>query len=179
MPVCTSSTSSSHEQQVLLGAQFTDSLYKGRGLREHTALTLNELEHDSAGRVVDLGFEVVQIACGRVVKALSEGEEVVVEAGLTGCLQRGHRTAMEGVPKGDDLAAALAVLVIAVLTCELDGALVGLCARVCEEDLAHTGCLDQCFCGLHHGCGGEQVGHVHELVNLFFDGVGEDGVIIA
>ena len=54
---------------------------------------------------------------------------------LTGCLQRGHGAAVEGVAQGDDGAAVLSVAVKAVFAGCFDHALVCLCARVPEENL--------------------------------------------
>ena len=156
-----------------------DRLDEIRVLRQDAALALDELHHDGTGRAVHLGLEVVQVTCGCIVKALGEGEKIVMKARLAGGLERRDRAAVEGVPQGDDLAAALAVLVKAVFAGQLDRALVGLCARVRKEDLAHAGGGDQRLCGLHHGRGREQVGHVHELVDLLLDGVGQNRVIVA
>ena len=55
---------------------------------------------------------------------------------LTGCGKRAERSSVEAVHEGDYVASALAVLVEAVLTCDLDCAFVGFRAGVAEEHIS-------------------------------------------
>ena len=55
------------------------------------------------------------------------------------------RVPMEAVDQRDDVVAVSTVFVEAVLAGGLDGTLIGLCARVAEEHLAHAGALAELF----------------------------------
>ena len=67
---------------------------------------------------------------------------------LTCCGERSESSAVEGVDEGDDYIplGVLAVLIKAVFSCQLNCALVSLCARVAEKDLFIA-------CGLAQLCG--------------------------
>ena len=86
---------------------------------------------------------------------------------------------MEGVVEGDDGGAAHAVLVKAVLSGQLDDALVGLAAAVGEEDGGHAGALAQLFGYFGVRLGVEQVGGVGQLLCLLADRLHPGGVTIA
>ena len=93
---------------------------------------------------------------------------------LTGGLQRGYGTAVEGVDECQHLVAALTVLVERVLTSQLDGTLVCLGARVSKEYLAaQMRLFYQLLGNLNHRLGGEQVGNMHQLVRLLVDCVND------
>ena len=86
---------------------------------------------------------------------------------------------MEGVVQCDDGGAALAVLVKAVLSRQLDEALVGLAAAVGKEHVRHAGALGQ-HCGQPDiGFGVEEVGDVGQLGGLFVHRLEPVGVAVA
>ena len=87
----------------------------------------------------------VDVAGLDVLEALVEGAEVVVEHALPGGGQGSNGAAMEAVDQRDDVVAVSTVFVEAVLAGGLDGALVGLCARVAEEHPALSGALAELF----------------------------------
>ena len=148
--------------------------------RQHAALALYKLHHDRAGHIVGLAANVVDVVRDRIVKALGEREEIVVEAILTGRLERSYGAAVEGIDERYDLVASLAVLVEGILARELDRTLVGLRTRVGEEYLAvQMGLFDELLRDLHHRFRGKQVGCVHDLVRLPGDCVDEDLVVVA
>ena len=134
--------------------------------RAHAALALHHLHDDRAGGGGH-GFEESLVIVGRGVgKALVEGAEVVVEHLLTGGSQGGQGAAVEAVHQADDLIAALAVGVEAVLAGRLHGAFVGLCAGVGKEHLVKAGALAQGFGQLAAGVGVVQVGGVLQSARL-------------
>ena len=158
------------EQQVLLAAQLLYFLDELAVERQDTALALDKLHHDSAGHVVRLGAYRLDIVGNRVIKALGKREEIVVETLLTGGLQRGYGTSVEGIDERQHLEAAIAVLVERVLTRQLNGTLVGLSARIGKEYLAaQMGLFNQLLGNLNHRLGGEQVGNVQQLVRLLVE----------
>lgn len=92
----------------------------------------------------------------RVVKALGEREEIVMETILAGRLERSYGAAVERIDERYDLVASLTVLVEGILARELDRTLVGLRTRVGEEYLAvQMGLFDELLRDLHHGSCGE------------------------
>ena len=97
-----------------------------------------------------------------------------METLLTGGLQRGYGTSVEGIDERQHLEAALTILVERVLARQLDGTLVCLSARVGKEYLATQMCLFYQLLGnLNHRLGGEQVGNMHQLVRLLIDRVND------
>ena len=66
--------------------------------RQNAALALNQLHHDGAGHIVlPLRLHDFDVVGNRVIKALGKREEIVVETLLTGGLQRGYGTSVEGI----------------------------------------------------------------------------------
>ena len=98
---------------------------------------------------------------------------------LTGGLQGGDGAAVEGVVEGDDGGTTHAVLVKAVLSSQLDDALVGFAAAVGEEHGGHAGALAQLFGYLGVRLGVEQVGGVLKLLCLLADRLHPGGVAVA
>ena len=113
-----------------------------------------------------------------ILEALVEGAEVVVEHALSGGGQGGDGAAVEAVDQRDDIVAVGTVLVEAVLAGGLDGTLVGLCARIAEEYLAHPGALAELFGQLAAGGGIVEVGGVLQLMGLLGDGLGPRHVAV-
>ena len=142
----------------------------------HPALALHRLEqHGGHGRV-DGRLERVEVVPGHVPEALGQRLERLVLGGLAGGVQRGERAAVERAVGADDDVAAPA----APLAGQLDGALVGLGARVAEEDLAAP--AQQPVEGAGHvgpDVGAEQVRHVQEGAGLLGQGVGHRRVGVA
>src|SRR5699024_5880084 len=74
---------------------------------------------------------------------------------------------------------AFAVVVEAVFPGGLDGALVGLGAGVCEEDLVHAGALAQPLGQLGAGAGIVKIGGVLELMGLVGHRLGPAQIAVA
>ena len=167
------------EDEVLFVAEGADSLHILGVQRHNTALALYQFQHDSAGVAVHHLGQGVDVAGLDVLEALVEGAEVVVEHALSGGGQGSNGTAMEAVDQRDDVVAVSTVFVEAVLAGGLDGALVGLCARVAEEHPAHAGALAELFGQLAAGGGIVEVGGVLQLVCLPGDGLGPGHIAVA
>ena len=162
------------KQHILLAAELLYLLDELAVKRQNTALALNQLHHDGAGHIVRLCAYRLDVVGNRVIKALGKREEIVVETLLTGGLQRGYGTSVEGIDERQHLEAALTILVERVLARQLDGTLVCLSARVGKEYLATQMCLFYQLLGnLNHRLGGEQVGNMHQLVRLLIDRVND------
>ena len=162
------------EQHILLAAELLYLLDELAVKRQDTALALDQLHHDGAGHIVRLCAYRLDVVGSRVIKALGKREEIVVKTLLTGGLQRGYGTAVEGVDERQHLVAALAVLVERILTSQLDGTLVCFGARVGKEYLAaQMRLFYQLLGNLNHRLGGEQVGNMHQLVRLLVDCVND------
>ena len=104
-------------------------------------------------------------------EAGGQGLEQLVEFLLPGGGQGGQGAAVEGIPKGYDGIAVRALLLGSVFPGCLDGALVGLCAGIGEENLFHAGPLTE-----HLGQHGTwlsivQIGGVLYLLQLGNDGL--------
>ena len=168
------------EQHILLAAERLDLLDEFLIERQHAALALYKLHHDCASHIVGLAANIVDVVRDRIVKALGEREEIVMETILAGRLERSYGAAVEGIDERYDLVASLAVLVERILARELDRTLVGLRTRVGEEYLAvQMGLFDELLRDLHHRFRGKQVGCVHDLVRLLGDRVDKDLVVVA
>ena len=98
---------------------------------------------------------------------------------LTGGGQGGDGAAVEAVHQRDDRGAVLVVVVHAVLTGSLDGALVGLGTGVAKEHLAHAGALAQLFGQLAAGGRVVEVGGVLQLMGLLGNGFGPVQITVA
>ena len=98
----------------------------------HAALALHRLEQDGGHRRVDGRLQGVEVVPGHVAEALGQRLERLVLGRLAGGVQRGQGAAVERAVGADHDVAAVA----APLAGQLDGALVGLGARVGEEHLA-------------------------------------------
>lgn len=106
------------------------------------ALALHDLKHDCADVIGARVPECVEIAGLAVPEAFGEGEEELVEDVLTGSGEGSDGTAMEGLVHGDDGISAVAVLIEAVLSCELDCALIGFRTGVAEEHAGESGSVN-------------------------------------
>ena len=175
-PVCTSSTIRHRS----FSSQRARTSCTNRGSRATTPpLALHQLQHDGAGVGVHQLGQAVDVPGGGVDEPLVEGPEVLVEAVLPGGGQGGQGAPVEAVDQGDDGAAALAVVVKAVFTGGLDGALVGLGPRVGKEYLAHAGAAAQGLGQLGAGSSVVEVGGVLQLVGLAGDGLGPLQIAVA
>ena len=161
-----------HQQQpVLLRAQSGNGLHIVTVQGQHAALALDQLHHDGTHVVPRRGLQGGKVVGVGIPEPLGEGEEIVVEHVLAGGRQGGDGAAVEGVVQSDDGGTAPAVLVEAVLSRQLNHALVGLAAAVGEEYAAHAGPLAEDLRQPGRWLGVEQVGGVADLPRLLGDGV--------
>ena len=151
------------QQPVLLPAQLLQLLYIFLIQRKDTALALNQLHHDGADIVPRLGLQVLKIVGCSIAEALGEGEEIIVEHILAGSLQGSDGPAVEGLLQGNDSGSPLAVFIEAVLSGQLDHALIGFTAAVGKEDLVHTGAAAEDLRQLCRGLIIIEIGNVTEL----------------
>ena len=161
-----------HQQQpVVLLAQSLDSLDVFLVQRQHAALSLHQLQHDGAHIVSGGRLQGLHGVGVRIAEALGKREEILVELILSGGGQRRNRAAVEGVVQRDDGGTALAVLVEAVLSRQLDHTLVGLAAAVGKEHVAHAGALAENLRQPGAGLRVKEVGGVAQLFRLRRDGI--------
>jgi len=104
------------------------------------ALGLDGLGDDGAGAVADRGPRRLQVGEGDEAHVGEQRAEALPVLGLAGHRQRAEGPAVEALVEGDDLhPARLAAHHRLVAPRELQGGLVGLGARIAEEDLAREG----------------------------------------
>ena len=165
------------EQQVLLGGELGSTFDKFLRQRDDAALALHDLHHDGGALVRgDLRLEIVEVIRLGVGKTLRQRQKVVVEHVLPGRGERCDRAAVEAVFERDDGVVLRAFVVGGVLARGLDGALVGLCAGVGEEDLLHAGLLAQQLRQLRVGRGVVEVRGVLHGAQLLGHGADPRGV---
>ncbi|MPN12460.1 hypothetical protein SDC9_159778 [bioreactor metagenome] len=114
-----------------------------------------------------------------MAEALGKGKEIVVEHLLPGGGQGGNGAPVEGVFQGDYRAPPLAVLVEAVLSGQLNHALVALRAGIGEEGGGHAAAQAELLGQQSVGLGIKEVGDMPQLQGLLQDGVGPFGVSVA
>ena len=158
-----------HDQNVPGGALLEYGVHKCLLQCVHTALTLNVFQHHCTNGVVQLGFQIGNVIGCHIVEALHKREEIVVEYVLTGGGQGAEGSAVERIHQRQNLVSALAVLVEAVLSRQLNGTLVCLCTAVAEEHLFIAGSLTQLLCEVCLHLGVVQVGGVLHGLDLLAD----------
>ena len=160
------------EQDIARGAEIGDPVHIVGLQRHDAALALHKLHHDGAGAPVARGGgQGVEVPGRDIGEVRREGAEVVVEHLLPGGGQRGERAAVERVDERDDLAAAFAVFVGAVLARAFDRALIGLGAGIAEKHPVQPGALAQPPRQPPAGGGIVQVGGVLHKARLLGDGL--------
>ena len=101
---------------------------------DDAALALDGLDEHGGRPAVDGALEGLQVVVGDVLEAGGKRLEAVVVLLLGGRRHRGQRPAVEAAVHADDVAAVASAVLLGPLPGELDGRLVGLRARVREED---------------------------------------------
>ena len=130
------------QEHVALRAEIAQRLDKRGVERMDAALALDQLDKHRARVFVHRGLHRFHRRL-RVGKALGKRRKVVMERVLARRGKRCDRAAVERIFQRHDFAVTLAVVVRAVLARELNRALVGLGAAVCEEHALHAGNLAQ------------------------------------
>src|SRR5690606_32956335 len=128
-----------HEQQALLVAQLAESAEVLRGGGRDAALALDALDEDGGRGRRDGVAHGLEVVVGNLAEARNRRFEPLFDLGLPRGGDAGEGAAVEGVGGGEHLVTAL---VVAELAGELEQALVGLGARVGEEDLSWSQVAD-------------------------------------
>ena len=137
--------------------------------RHHAAFALHAFkQHGADLGVSELRFQVFHVVALCVHKALGQRGEKLMKAVLTRCCQCGERSAVEGIFQCDNL---IRVLLVAVLTGDLNGALVCLRAAVAEERTAKAAVFCKQLRKLRVFVAVIVVRHVLDLARLLGDGL--------
>jgi hypothetical protein len=105
----------------------------------HAALALHQLQHHCRRLIGDCIAHRVQIVERDMLETGQERVEVLLHLVLAGGGERGHRAPVERIDRGENLEALRTAIQLGPLARQLDGAFVGLGARVSEERFVTAG----------------------------------------
>ena len=146
---------------------------------DDAALALDRLDQDGGGLRRDGGAKRVQIAIGHVNEARRVRIEALEMLFLAASRDGRQRAPVKGAGGADDLVPALVAALVMVFARHLDGALIGLGARVAEEHGVGKGVLRQR--GRHRLLAGHpvQVRGVPQPARLVLQGLDQMGMAMA
>ena len=156
-----------HQQYILLLAKLSGGLDEVGVQGYHAPFALDALQKKPRHFV--LGESLLQggnVVGGGMDEAWGKGLEQFVIVGLAGGGQGGDGPTMEAVFQGHNGVVFRPLLVAGILPCGFDGAFVGLCAGVGEEDLFHPGFLAQLLGQQNTGLGVVEIGGVLQHAQL-------------
>ncbi len=91
---------------------------------------------------------------------------------LPGCRRGGERSAVKGIQSCDDMVGPIAVL-HAIFASQFDGAFIGFCSTITEENLVETALFNQQLGGLKLWDIIELVGRLQQRMGLFRNNVSQ------